>query len=55
MANGNGNSTHSILRWVIAIGVFLIVYFVAEDAMAPSCNKPNANSSNTTAALVARC
>jgi predicted flap endonuclease-1-like 5' DNA nuclease len=34
MANGNGNSTHTILRWVIAIGVFLIVYFVAEDAMA---------------------
>ena len=30
----NGNTTHSILRWVIAIGVFLIVYFVANDAMA---------------------
>lgn len=29
----NENSTHTILRWLIAIGVFLIVYFVAEDAM----------------------
>ena len=34
MADGNSNTTHTVLRWVIAIAVFLIVYFLCADVMA---------------------
>ena len=34
MADGNSNTTHTVLRWVIAIAVFLSVYFLCADVMA---------------------